>query len=129
MRSHLVDLHSMLDLRAATDAPPAPRDHEERMAWWREARFGMFIHWGLYAIPAGEWNGSTGYGEEFANLLFNNYPGQDYQDVMDGVDHLLKEGLVDEDRLYVTGGSAGGIMTAWMIGKNNRFRAAVVAKV
>jgi dipeptidyl aminopeptidase/acylaminoacyl peptidase len=72
--------------------------------------------------------GSTGYGEEFANLLFHNYPGEDYQDVMDGVDYLLKENLVDEDQLYVTGGSAGGIMTAWMIGKNNRFRAAVVAK-
>lgn len=72
--------------------------------------------------------GSTGYGEEFANLLFHNYPGEDYQDVMDGVDHLINEGLVDEDHLYVTGGSAGGIMTAWIIGKNNRFRAAVVAK-
>jgi dipeptidyl aminopeptidase/acylaminoacyl peptidase len=72
--------------------------------------------------------GSTGYGEEFANLLFNNYPGEDYIDVMDGVDFLLKENLIDEDQLYVTGGSAGGIMTAWMIGKNQRFRAAVVAK-
>lgn len=72
--------------------------------------------------------GSTSYGEEFGNLLFNNYPGQDYNDVMDGVDYLLKEGLVDEEHLYVTGGSAGGIMTAWIIGKNNRFRAAVVAK-
>jgi dipeptidyl aminopeptidase/acylaminoacyl peptidase len=47
---------------------------------------------------------------------------------MDGVDYLLKENLIDEDQLYVTGGSAGGIMTAWMVGKNNRFRAAVVAK-
>ena len=72
--------------------------------------------------------GSTGYGEEFANLLYHNYPGEDYQDVMDGVDHLIAEGLVDENQLYVTGGSAGGIMTAWIIGKNNRFRAAVVAK-
>ncbi|MEI7725685.1 MAG: alpha-L-fucosidase [Bacteroidota bacterium] len=35
----------------------------DRMAWWRDARFGMFIHWGLYAVPAGEWNGKTGYGE------------------------------------------------------------------
>ncbi|MBN1198325.1 MAG: alpha-L-fucosidase [Bacteroidales bacterium] len=36
---------------------------DARMEWWRDARFGMFIHWGLYAIPAGEWNGKTGYGE------------------------------------------------------------------
>ena len=72
--------------------------------------------------------GSTSYGEEFGNLLYNNYPGEDYNDVMDGVDALIKRGLTSEDQLYVTGGSAGGIMTAWIIGKNNRFKAAVVAK-
>lgn len=72
--------------------------------------------------------GSTSYGEEFGNLLKNNYPGQDYNDVMDGVDYLVDKGMVDNDQLYVTGGSAGGIMTAWMIGKNNRFRAAAVIK-
>ncbi len=72
--------------------------------------------------------GSTSYGEEFANLLYNNYPGEDYQDVMDGVDYLIEQGLTAEDRLYVTGGSAGGIMTAWIIGKNERFKAAAVIK-
>lgn len=39
------------------------QSHDDRMDWWREARFGMFIHWGLYAVPAGEWNGKTTYGE------------------------------------------------------------------
>ena len=72
--------------------------------------------------------GSTSYGEEFANLLYNNYPGQDYNDVMDGVDFLVQKGVVDPKQLFVTGGSAGGIMTAWMIGKSNRFKAAVVVK-
>ncbi len=72
--------------------------------------------------------GSTGYGESFANLLFNNYPAEDYNDVMDGVDELIKREMVDEDSLFVTGGSAGGIMTAWIIGKNNRFRSAAVVK-
>ena len=72
--------------------------------------------------------GSTSYGEEFANLLYHNYPGQDYNDVMDGVDYLVKKGIVDNEKLFVTGGSAGGIMAAWMIGKNNRFKAAVVVK-
>jgi len=72
--------------------------------------------------------GSTSYGEEFGNLLYNNYPGDDYNDVMDGVDYCIKNGIAYEDQLYVTGGSAGGIMTAWIIGKNKRFRAAVVAK-
>ncbi|NQT24410.1 alpha-L-fucosidase [candidate division KSB1 bacterium] len=36
---------------------------QDNMAWWREARFGLFIHWGLYAIPAGEWDGVTSYAE------------------------------------------------------------------
>ncbi|MCA8975009.1 MAG: alpha-L-fucosidase [Planctomycetes bacterium] len=49
----------------ATTATPQspPTSQDERMAWWRQARFGMFIHWGLYAIPAGEWQGKKGYGE------------------------------------------------------------------
>jgi len=72
--------------------------------------------------------GSTSYGEEFGNLLYNNYPGNDYTDVMDGVDHCIAKGIAHEDQLFVTGGSAGGIMSAWMIGKNDRFEAAVVAK-
>ncbi|NBC03474.1 MAG: prolyl oligopeptidase family serine peptidase [Bacteroidetes bacterium] len=72
--------------------------------------------------------GSTGYGEEFGNLLYHDYPGDDYHDVMDGVDVLIERGITSEDSLYVTGGSAGGIMTAWMIGKNDRFEAAAVVK-
>lgn len=78
----------------------------------------------LYANP----RGSTGYGEEFANLLYHDYPGGDYGDLMSGVDAALETGDVDRDRLYVTGGSAGGTMTAWIVGKTNRFRAAVVTK-
>jgi len=42
-------------------------EHDARMQWWREARFGLFLHWGLYAIPAGEWNGKTNYGEWIRN--------------------------------------------------------------
>ncbi|HXX64904.1 MAG TPA: alpha-L-fucosidase [Bacteroidota bacterium] len=41
----------------------AAESRDQRMNWWREARFGMFIHWGLYAVPAGEWKGKTDYGE------------------------------------------------------------------
>ena len=45
------------------DPMRAPSSQDERMAWWRDARFGMFVHWGLYAIPAGSWNGKHDYGE------------------------------------------------------------------
>jgi dipeptidyl aminopeptidase/acylaminoacyl peptidase len=81
-----------------------------------------------YVVFYPNFRGSTGYGEEFGNLLYNNYPGDDYQDIMDGVDVLIEKGYIDKDQLFVTGGSAGGIMTAWIIGKNHRFKAASVVK-
>ncbi|HET9863500.1 MAG TPA: S9 family peptidase [Steroidobacteraceae bacterium] len=78
----------------------------------------------LYANP----RGSTSYGEEFGNLIHHAYPGDDYFDLMSGVDALIAEGHVDADNLFVTGGSGGGVLTAWIVGKTDRFRAAVVAK-
>ncbi|MBE0591877.1 MAG: S9 family peptidase [Gemmatimonadales bacterium] len=78
----------------------------------------------LYANP----RGSTSYGEEFGDLIHHNYPGQDYDDLMSGVDALLARGFVDEQNLFVTGGSGGGVLSAWIVGKTDRFRAAVVQK-
>ncbi len=78
----------------------------------------------LYVNP----RGSTSYGEKFATLIQNNYPGQDYDDLMSGVDLVIGRGIVDEKRLYVTGGSGGGCLTAWIVGHTDRFAAAVVAK-
>ena len=72
--------------------------------------------------------GSTSYGEEFANTIDLAYPGYDYDDLMSGVEALLDRGYVDANQLYVTGGSGGGVLTAWIVGKTDRFRAAVVAK-
>ncbi len=78
----------------------------------------------LYVNP----RGSTSYGEDFANEIHHNYPGQDYDDLMTAVDELIKKGYVDENRLFVTGGSGGGVLTSWIVGNTSRFRAAVVAK-
>ncbi len=78
----------------------------------------------LYVNP----RGSTSYGAEFANLIENDYPGKDYNDLMDAVDATITKGYVDPDRLYVTGGSGGGVLTAWIVGNTDRFKAAVVAK-
>ncbi len=78
----------------------------------------------LYTNP----RGSTGYGEEFGNLIDRNYPGQDYDDLMSAVDAVLARGYVDKDNLFVTGGSGGGVLTAWIVGKTDRFRAAVSVK-
>jgi alpha-L-fucosidase len=46
-------------------AAESAAEHDQRMAWFRDARFGLFIHWGVYSVPAGEWNGHTNYGEWF----------------------------------------------------------------
>ncbi|WBQ11270.1 S9 family peptidase [Hyphomonadaceae bacterium ML37] len=72
--------------------------------------------------------GSTSYGQDFANLIDKDYPGSDVDDLNSGVDALLARGFIDEDRLYVTGGSGGGVLTAWLIGTDERWRAAAVGK-
>jgi acylaminoacyl-peptidase len=78
----------------------------------------------LYVNP----RGSNSYGEEFGNLIHHNYPGQDYDDLMSGVDALINRGYIDDNNLFVTGGSGGGVLSTWIIGKTDRFNAAVVAK-
>jgi acylaminoacyl-peptidase len=75
----------------------------------------------LYVIP----RGSTSYGEEFGNLIHHAYPGDDFYDLNSGVDAVIERGFVDPAELYVAGGSGGGVLTAWMIGNTDRFRAAV----
>jgi acylaminoacyl-peptidase len=72
--------------------------------------------------------GSTSYGAEFANLIHHAYPGGDFDDLMSAVDYAIEEGYADEERLFVTGGSGGGILTAWIVSHTDRFTAAVSAK-
>ena len=81
-----------------------------------------------YVVVYGNPRGSTSQGAEFANLIDKNYPSQDYNDLMDMVDGVIAKGYVDEQSLFVTGGSGGGVLTAWIIGNTDRFKAAVVAK-
>jgi dipeptidyl aminopeptidase/acylaminoacyl peptidase len=69
--------------------------------------------------------GSSNYGQEFGNIIQYRYPGDDYLDLMAGVDAVLKRGYVDEKRLGVTGGSGGGLLTNWTITQTDRFAAAV----
>lgn len=81
-----------------------------------------------YVVVYGNPRGSTSMGSEFANLIDKNYPSEDYDDLMDMVDGVIEQGYIDTDNLFVTGGSGGGVLTAWIIGKTDRFKAAVVAK-
>ena len=78
----------------------------------------------VYANP----RGSTSYGEGFANEIDRNYPSHDYDDLMSVVDAAVAKGFADPARLYVTGGSGGGALTAWIVGKTDRFRAAATQK-
>jgi dipeptidyl aminopeptidase/acylaminoacyl peptidase len=78
----------------------------------------------LYTNP----RGSTSYGEQFANLIDRAYPGTDYDDLMASVDAAIADGVADPNNLFVTGGSGGGVLTAWIVGKTDRFKAAASQK-
>ena len=82
-----------------------------------------------YVVFFNNHRGSTSYGERFALLLQNKYSSEyDFADHMSGIDVLIEQGIADPDRLYITGGSAGGIAAAYAIGLTDRFKAAAVAK-
>ncbi len=89
-------------------------DHEFQ---WMAAK-GYVV---LYVNP----RGSTSYGQEFGNIIQYHYPGDDYRDLMIGVNELLKRGYIDPKKLGVTGGSGGGVLTNWTITHTDRFAAAV----
>jgi len=78
----------------------------------------------LYVNP----RGSTSYGAEFANLIHHDYPDHDYDDLISAVDAAIAQGFVDPENLFVTGGSGGGVLTAWIVGKTHRFKAAATQK-
>jgi dipeptidyl aminopeptidase/acylaminoacyl peptidase len=75
----------------------------------------------LYPNP----RGSTTYGQDFGNIIQYRYPGDDFKDLMAGVDELIKRGYIDEKRLGITGGSGGGVLTNWAVTQTDRFAAAV----
>jgi dipeptidyl aminopeptidase/acylaminoacyl peptidase len=92
-------------------------DHEFQ---WMAAK-GYVV---LYPNP----RGSTSYGQEFGNIIQYHYPGDDYKDLMAGVDEVIKSGYIDDKKLGVTGGSGGGLLTNWVVGQTNRFAAAVAQR-
>jgi dipeptidyl aminopeptidase/acylaminoacyl peptidase len=78
-----------------------------------------------YAVLWANPRGSTGYGQEFVNGINYLYPGKDFDDLMAITDAAVERGFIDEDNLFVTGASGGGVLTAWIVGHTDRFRAAV----
>ena len=92
-------------------------DHEIQ---WMAAK-GYVV---LYPNP----RGSTTYGQDFGNVIQYHYPGDDFKDLMAGVDDLIARGWLDPEKLGVTGGSGGGLLTNWVIGHTQRFKAAVAQR-
>jgi dipeptidyl aminopeptidase/acylaminoacyl peptidase len=92
-------------------------DHEFQ---WMAAK-GYVV---LYPNP----RGSTSYGQQFGNIIQYHYPGDDFKDLMIGVDEVLKRGYIDPKKLGVTGGSGGGLLTDWIVGHTDRFAAAVAQR-
>ena len=89
-------------------------DHEFQ---WMAAK-GYVV---LYPNP----RGSTTYGQDFGNIIQYHYPGDDYPDLMAGVDEVVRRGYIDSKKLGVTGGSGGGLLTNWIVGHTDRFAAAI----
>ena len=82
-----------------------------------------------YVVFYNNYRGSLSYGEDFALLLQYKYSSkEDFADHMSGIDSLIDLGFIDEENLFIAGGSAGGIATAYAVGLTDRFNAAVAAK-
>lgn len=120
---------------------PPDADPAKRYPMILEIHGGPFTAYGLsfstddqlyaaagYAVLYTNPRGSTSYGAEFANLIHHKYPGDDYGDLMASVDAAIAGGHADGDNLFVTGGSGGGVLTAWTVGKTDRFKAAATQK-
>lgn len=78
-----------------------------------------------YAVLMPNPRGSTGYGNKFAVANVKDWGGKDYQDIMAGVDEVIRLGIADQNRMGVMGGSYGGFMTFWVITQTDRFKAAI----
>jgi dipeptidyl aminopeptidase/acylaminoacyl peptidase len=94
--------------------------------WYHEFQVYAAKGWAVFFTNP---RGSTGYGQKFERGIVNNWGGMDYQDVMAGVDAVLKTNpWIDTNLLGVTGGSYGGFMTNWIVGHTTRFKAAVTLR-
>lgn len=132
--------HDGLEIEGWLTLPPGYREGQ-RVPLILEIHGGPFAAYGPhfatdnqlyaaagYAVLSANPRGSTSYGEDFANQIDKAYPGNDYLDLMSIVDRAVALGIADPDQLFVTGGSGGGVLTSWIVGKTNRFKAAATQK-
>ena len=100
-------------------------------AWW-SGWLGSWHEWAQllsshgYAVLMPNPRGSEGQGGKFTELARNDWGGADYQDVLDGLDKIIEEGIADPDRVAIGGWSYGGYLSAWAVTQDDRFRTAIV---
>ncbi|MFV1959796.1 MAG: alpha/beta hydrolase family protein [Planctomycetota bacterium] len=78
-----------------------------------------------FVVACVNFQGSTSFGQDFAKRIQGAWGERPYEDVMRSTDHLIAEGLVDDGRMAITGGSYGGYLTAWIASRTHRFQCAV----
>jgi len=100
-------------------------------AWW-SGWLGSWHEWAQllatrgYAVFLPNPRGSEGQGRDFTELVRGDWGGGDFQDILDGVDMLEREGVIDPQRLMIGGWSYGGYMSAWAAAHSGKFKAAIV---
>jgi dipeptidyl aminopeptidase/acylaminoacyl peptidase len=97
---------------------------------WSPAAHAMWLEWQVhaargYVVFYCNPRGSDGYGNDFRTAIHDDWGESDMADILTGVDEVVAQGYIDEERMAVTGGSYGGFMTIWLIGHDQRFAAAV----
>ncbi len=91
---------------------------------WYRGQIGVIA--AGYAVFRPNMRGSWGHGTAFADAVLGDMGGKDFQDILNGVEYLVREGLVDGSRIGIGGRSNGGYLTAWAVTQSNRFKAAMM---
>jgi dipeptidyl aminopeptidase/acylaminoacyl peptidase len=118
------------DFDAARTYPLAVEIHGGPHAMWGPSTVSMWHEWQClaaqgYVVFYCNPRGSSGYGHAVCDSIHGQWGEADMHDILSGVDHVVSQGYVDQTRMAVTGGSYGGFMTAWIVGHDQRFAAAV----
>ena len=119
--------------QAGQKMPLALNIHGGPHVMWATGEASMFHEWQLhaargYVVFCCNPRGSDGYGEAFMQGVHEDWGDTAMRDIMTGVDLMIADGIVDPDRMAITGGSYGGYMVAWILGHSDRFKAAVAQR-